>query len=113
MWEAISALGGAILGAVVGGYISFWLTESKNRTQLLFDLHALFNGAEFSQIRPRAAKTLVNFADVPFDSIPQTGRDDFADVWTVVRFYQRLWIAIKFKQVRLDLVPELFGDVFY
>jgi hypothetical protein len=48
-----------------------------------------------------------------FDSIPQTGRDDFAEVWTVVRFYQRLWIAVKFKQVRLELVPELFGDVFY
>jgi hypothetical protein len=108
MEEALSALVGVFLGA----WVAHLSSRNRDRTQLVFDLHALFNSAEFSQIRPRAAKILADKYDT-LSSIPQTGREDFGDVWAVIRFYQRLWVAIKYRQIRIDLVPELFGEVFF
>jgi hypothetical protein len=37
---------------------------------------------------------------------------EVTNLWGVGNFFQRLWLAIKYKQIYEDLVPALFGDYF-
>jgi hypothetical protein len=38
---------------------------------------------------------------------------ELQDVWNVMYFYQRLWLAVRHGHVHKRYVPGLFGDVFY
>jgi hypothetical protein len=46
---------------------------------------------------------------LPLDRSPAS----FPRVSIVIRFYQRLWLAVDNNRIRADLVPKLFGEVFY
>ena len=34
-------------------------------------------------------------------------------IWNVMYFYQRLWLAVKYKNIHRKYVPEMFGENFY
>jgi len=77
-------------------------------------MHREFNSAEMIASRHKAAELLEAH---PQQTIPQLrsalGRVEMQNVWDVVYFYQRLWLAIQYGSLRNKYVPKLFGDIFY
>ena len=112
MSELIAALFG-LAGTCVGGVISWAANRKSNQTSLAFDMHNEFSNAEYSQARNKAYHILCKYSGKNFDEISAIEGETIYPVWFIARFYQRLWLAIKHKQIKHQLVPELFGDVFY
>lgn len=114
--EILATLIAAIVG-VVGGLagvgIGVVLQQRSNRVRAALDLHAEFNNAEFSHARPRAAILLKENPAATFGNITAVSPIDAPYAWLVVRFYQRLWISIKYRYVAPALIPELFGNIFF
>ncbi|MEM6432231.1 MAG: hypothetical protein AAF773_00010 [Cyanobacteria bacterium P01_D01_bin.115] len=100
-----------LLGTFLGVFISWVMTRRRNRSQLTFDMHREFNNAEFSNARRQADLLLRKHPSKRLDEIEEI--EEGYLIWLVIRFYQRLWIAIKYQQIKPQLVPELFGEIFF
>ena len=86
----------------------------SERLELLFSLHQDFNSKEMLDSRTRADIIVQNNPDKTlaglYESITLRER---SDIWHVINFYQRLYLAIKIDRVDTQMVGELFGEVFY
>ena len=103
-----------LLGTLIGGTSSWLISRKRSQTSLTFDFHREFNNAEYSRARRRCYRLLKKYPNRDFEEISEL--EDYepsADIWFIVRFYQRLWIAIKYKQLNTKSVPELFGENFF
>jgi hypothetical protein len=110
--ELVAALIGvaATLAAVVVGVI---LQQRSNRARLTFDMHAEFNNSEFTRARADAAAALRDNPGITFANLTDRLPDESRAVWLVVQFYQKLWVGIKYKHIDTEMVPDLFGSIFF
>jgi len=110
--QVIAALIGlfATFAAVVCGVA---LQQRSNRARLTFDLHAEFNNSEFTRARADAARILKEHPLVTFENLTKTLPAESRDVWLVVQFYQKLWIAIKYGYVSKAMISDLFGSIYF
>lgn len=76
-------------------------------------MYAEFNNREFTHARGNARRILRRYPSVTFDSLTSKLGEGSRDVWLVVQFYQKLWIAIKYGHVEKDMIPDLFGSIFF
>ncbi|MGK7934978.1 MAG: hypothetical protein AB4206_04125 [Xenococcaceae cyanobacterium] len=110
----------AIQSALISAGISWLITSQRNKTQLVFDLHKEFNSTELYQARRKAEiflnninrekkhEKILNFEEI----YKQYKEEESRAIWLVVRFYERLWLAIDNNQVDLKLTAKLFGQTF-
>ena len=105
-----------IQAVIISAVISWLLTSRRNKTQLVFDLHNEFNPKEMYEARNKADIFLATVApDINLKDLydEQQSPDQIQNVLLVVRFYERLWVAIDKDQLKKEFVPELFGELFY
>jgi hypothetical protein len=100
----------ATFAAVVFGIA---LQQRSNRARLTFDMYAEFNNSEFTRARADAARILDEHPLVTFENLTKTLPAESRDVWLVVQFYQKLWIAIKYGHVSKAMISDLFGSIFF
>ena len=113
-YEGLITAGIGLLGTIIGATISWLVASYRSRTRLTLDLHRELNTEAVLAARNRADTVVLQHPDKDLDDLWDILKvEERNDIWTVIHFYQRLYIAIKFKQVRTDLVCELFGDVFH
>jgi hypothetical protein len=63
--------------------------------------------------RNLAGKAVRDHSSETFDAMRRKLSPDVTQhVWNVLYFYQRLWLAIKYKNIQEDYVPEMFGENF-
>jgi hypothetical protein len=114
-----------ILGTVIGATLAFWFAirqfniqtreaHTKSLTDTAFELHREFNNSELSKARSKGDKILTLYPLETLDVIETNHPEgETQPVYLVVRFYQRLWLAIKYDRINSDIVPDLFGEIFY
>jgi hypothetical protein len=115
-----------LFGTIIGATLAFWFAlrqltiqsreaYKKALVDTTFELHREFNNSEMSEARNRADKIFRQYpAPVALDALEENFPDvETRPIYLVIRFYQRLWLAIKNKRVDTKLVPELFGEIFY
>lgn len=110
---ALIGLAGALLGALLGGFISIFFNQRSNRVKLTFDMHREGNDREMYSANTEAIDLLSKTpASMPLDQIYERNKEQADSIFNQIQFHQRLWLAIKYKQIHEPLVPELFGEPF-
>jgi hypothetical protein len=108
----IAAVAG-LLGTLVGAGIAWLAARRRDRLETAFALHREFHAPEMTRSRNLAGKTVRDHASDTFDAMRRKlSPDTTQHVWNVMYFYQRLRLAIKYKNIQEDYVPEMFGENF-
>ena len=113
MESLINAMSG-FLGAVLGALIAWLAGLRQARVAQTFELHREFNSADMIDSRYRASQLLERHRGEDYAQLRRSlGRVEMQDVWNIMYFYQRLWLAVRHGHVRNQYVPELFGEIFF
>ncbi|TAF02609.1 MAG: hypothetical protein EAZ77_18605 [Nostocales cyanobacterium] len=118
MWlnSIISALPGALIsGAVISSIFNWQLNQRRLQLQTTFELHREWNGESLRLSRNLGDKFLLAHPNkdlIQIDNDGSVNPEDSVHLWIIIGFYQRLWILIKYHQVKESLIPELFGESF-
>lgn len=102
----------ALLGTIVGAFISWIASNYQNKLQTTFSLHREFDGDTMYRSRLIADQLIKKYPTSTLYEIYEKCPDDAFYIWQVVHFYQRLSLAIKYNQVKKELMSELFGEIF-
>ena len=111
----LGALLGALfglLGTLAGSVITIVSTRTSEKLKEVFSLHREFSGDEMNKIRNEAFKLLQKYPDRSYAYISQQlSVQETNHLWSLIGFYQRLWLAIKYNNIDTRYVPELFGEL--
>jgi hypothetical protein len=109
---AAVGLCGAIIGSIVGSVATWRVTSYRDRSQFTYEFHREINDEKMMVHRVAAGEIMAARAQedlgVLLDDIP----GELLSVWAITGFYDRLYYAIKFKQLDHKLVGPLFGELF-
>ncbi len=103
----------AVIGALVGAGISQFLNTSREKTLLSFDMHRELNNAEMSQCRQTALEVIKRFPNTSYKDISTKDKEGSVSIFILLRFFQRLSQAVKYKQISKSLTTGLFSEIFY
>jgi hypothetical protein len=108
------SIGAGLLGVIIGSASSWLLVRRQYQLSTVLDMHREFNSGQLARARHVASKLVVQHPKKTYHQLYQElSAEDMHEIWSVVYFYQRLWLLIKYHQVRSEYVTELFADVFY
>ncbi|MEA5447966.1 hypothetical protein VB780_05255 [Leptolyngbya sp. CCNP1308] len=102
----------ALLGTIVGGFISWIANVYQNKSQATFDFHREFDSDVMHRSRILADQLIRKNPNDTLYEIYEKYPEESFHIWQVINFYRRLWVAINYGQVKTNLVPELFGEIF-
>ena len=108
-----SGLIGALVGSIVGSILSYVFTRRIQKVTLSFDFHRELNTLEMGRHRAIGEKLIRQY---PFSDYNQlNAKDEIGtdSLFVLMRFFERLGLAVRFKQVDADLVCEMFASNFY
>lgn len=105
----ISTVAG-LVGVIAGGAISWYVGERRTRLQNTLELQREWQGEGMAIVRMSADKLL---RDNPGKDLLhlelQHTPENYSNILRILTFYQRLHMLVRYRQVNLGLVPELFG----
>jgi hypothetical protein len=89
--------------------------REERRRQNIYDLHREFNTESMILTRIAALRLIGNkrAALEVFHTGMEEDPEGSSRVWTIVAFYERLWLSILADRIDNSLVAPLFGDAFY
>jgi len=102
----------AILGAFIGTTFTNYYRKTTDKSKLTFDMHAEFNSSEFTKHRKNADKLVSEYPDLSYSELSKIDMENSISLYAIMRFYQRLWLGIKYNRADRKLIPELFGEIF-
>lgn len=102
----------ALLGTIIGGLISWFANVSQNKASVTFNFQREFDSADMHLSRIRADQLIKRNPDLMLNEITEKYPEESFHIWQVIKFYRRLWVAIKYRQVKTQLIPDLFGEIF-
>jgi hypothetical protein len=115
MGEYAPLISGAfgLLGVVVGSLWAWYWGIQQQKTANTFMLHKEFCDKEMIEVRYRAGELIKKYPDKKLDYLYESlSTQETAPLWTLMEFYNRLWISLKHHRLQDSLVPELFGFIF-
>lgn len=92
--------------------ITWIISNRQTKVQTTFDLLREFHSEKLYQSRTIANQLVEAHPESTLDELRQKFPNETFHLFQIVLFYQRLQIAIKYRQVQVDLILELFGEVF-
>jgi hypothetical protein len=112
--ETLVSAGAGLIGTVVGAAIA-WLTgRRQRRLETVFAMHREFLAPELARSRHLGGMAVREHRLKTFDAMWATlAPEEMQDIWNVMYFYQRLWLAIKYRSIQERYVPEMFGENFW
>jgi hypothetical protein len=103
----------ALFGTLVGAALAWLVGRQQHKLTLTLEMHREFNSADMLGVRYRAGQLLeTHHARDLREMQTALGKTALLDVWRIIRFYERLWLAIKKRRVLRGEVPGLFGEIF-
>ena len=102
----------ALLGTLVGGFISWIANSYQNKSQATFEFHREFDSEVMHKSRILADQLVKKNPGFTLYEIYEKYPEESFHIWQVINFYRRLWTAIKYNQVQAKLIPDLFGETF-
>lgn len=115
---AMAALGGATIGAIVGGIINFSIGYWQAKWTRTMEFHREFNNEPLASSRSKAYACVLkywghNYEWLSEKEVESSGEDNqIVHVWAVMRFYQRLALALRHGLLKTSVVSALFGEIF-
>lgn len=111
--DTLVSAGAGLLGTLVGAAIA-WLTgRRQHRLEMAFGMHREFHAPDMTHSRSLGGLTVRTHHSQSYDSMRRSlAPDETQHVWNVMYFYQRLWLAIRHKNIHKRHVPEMFGENF-
>jgi hypothetical protein len=111
--EALVTVAAALIGTVVGAGIAWLAGRRQHRLQTAFAMHREFHAPEMTHSRNLAGKTVTEHRSDSFEIMrSELPPEETQHIFNVLYFYQRLWLAIKFKNIQESYIPEMFGENF-
>jgi len=102
-----------LIGTLVGAAIAWLAGRRQYRLETSFAMHREFHAPEMTHSRNLAGKTVRDHRSETFDDMRRgLAPEETQHVWNVMYFYQRLWLAIKYRGIHEKYVPEMFGENF-
>lgn len=114
MSNIIPALIG-LVGTLIGAAIAWFASRRQFKLKAAWDLHREFNDPDMLTARTKADQCLKQIpkGETLRDVYNEEGGSEcFMAAWKIMSLYQRIWIAIKHKQLSHKLAVTLFGEVF-
>jgi len=102
-----------LIGALCGSSIAYFLTRKSQKVIFTFDLHKEFNTVEMGRHRYKAEELIKKHPTLNFDQLGEKDTEKMDSLYVILRFYQRLGLAVKNAQVHEELVREMFSTNFY
>jgi len=84
----------ALVGTIVGGFISWLAANSNNKLQTTFELHREFGTNPMYEFRMLADQLLRENPHDALDKISERYPKDSISLWQLATFYQRLWLYL-------------------
>jgi hypothetical protein len=101
----ISGLFG-LLGVVVGALWTRYSGKQQQKTANTFLLHSEFCGKEMNEVRYLAGELIKKHPTEELDALyRRLPTQETTPLWTLMDFYNRLWISLKHNQLQDSLVP--------
>jgi hypothetical protein len=111
--ETLISVAAGLVGTVVGAAIAWLAGRRQRRLETAFAMHREFHAPDMTHSRSLGGKTVRDHPSENFDVMRRGLRpDETQHVWNVMYFYQRLWMAIKYRNIHEDYVAEMFGENF-
>jgi len=102
-----------ILPGIVGVIVGRYLTKKKEKTTLAFDFHKELNTTEMSKHRNTAGDFIRQYPIANIEELEKIDKEKSICVYVIMRFYQRLWLSVKYKQISEKITRDLFAANFY
>jgi len=103
----------ALFGTLMGAALAWVVGRQQHKLTLTLEMHREFNSADMLGARYRAGELLETNHTLDLRAMQVAfGKTALLDVWRIVRFYERLWLAVKKRRVLRREVPGLFGEIF-
>ncbi|HET9505644.1 MAG TPA: hypothetical protein VFO93_19020 [Hymenobacter sp.] len=102
-----------LIGALLGSGAAYWLTRQSQKVTFAFDLHKEFNTIEMGKHRHTAEELIKKHPTLTFKQLGEKDTDSMDSLYVIIRFYQRLGLAVKYAQVHKKLVRDMFDTNFY
>jgi hypothetical protein len=103
----------ALFGTLVGAALAWLVGRQRHKLTLTLEMHREFNSADMLGVRYRAGELLERNHTLDLREMQAAlGKTALLDVWRIIRFYERLWLAIKKRRVLRREIPGLFGEIF-
>ena len=90
----------ALLGTIVGGFISWISNVYQSKSQATFDFHREFDSDDMNKSRIMADHILKKDPNLMLDEMYEKYPEESFHIWQVINFYRRLWVAIKYNQIK-------------
>ena len=111
--EILVSIGAGLAGALVGAVAAWFAGRAQHRLEMTFAMHREFHSPEMTRSRNLAGQTVVDHRSCNFEEMRAKLPPDVTQhVWNVMYFYQRLWLAIRLRDVYSNHIPEMFGENF-
>ncbi len=108
-----SGILGAFVGAILGSFITNWLTIRNERVKLTMDFHKEWNSYEMSVQRRLGYHCIKSFPDTKYSDLTDLDEKGSISVFTVLRFYERMWQCFNTDRLDKQLTATLFYHDFY
>jgi len=106
--EIISGFGGAFIGSIS----SYLLIKGSEKKKLTLEFHKEWNNNEMSHIRRSADVCITKLPNATYKDLRDLDEEGSIHVYTVMRFFQRIWKCIKSGNMNHGFASELFADAF-
>lgn len=99
-----------ILGVLIGAYVTWAVERGAKRRDLSYAMHREFFGMEMGRIRFDARLRLPDILDKSLLELQEdrVNAEKNLPIWHMLRFYQRLSVMMKSKEVDPMVVTDLF-----
>ncbi|PIB27893.1 hypothetical protein [Maribacter sp. 4G9] len=106
-----------VIGALIGATSANYFASKSRKSNQTFEFHKEFNSTSFSKYRSEAYLLIKNHPNKNYDELWEEefhGNNEVRTIslYMIMRFYQRLWLAIKYDKIDNQIAPDLFGEVF-
>jgi hypothetical protein len=113
MSEFAASTFSGLIGALFGAAIAYYLTRQAQKVSFTFDLHKEFNTVEMGRHRYEAEQLLKKYPELTFEHLGEKDTVKMDSLYVILRFYQRVGLAVKYGQVHKGLIRQMFATNFY
>jgi hypothetical protein len=117
--QAVALMGliGTVFGAIVTWSASLWDRTRRAKSETAWEFHRELSSEPMNRARIRGDQILKKYPNTSladlYNDVSYENASTFDGMYIVMEFFQRLSLAIQFNRIEKQLVPRLFGEVFY
>jgi len=112
--DAIQEILIGLVGTLIGATVAWFVGRRQVRLEMVFSMHRELNAPDMAHSRVLAGRTVLKHPSESFDWMRvNLEPEETQHVWSVMYFYQRLWLAIKYRSIHRRFIADMFGENFY